>query len=201
MDARPLKDVFSDLVGDPSAGADALAAAGHDLPADLVAEAVVSFAGTAPAEVAEHLAPFVTANSGVPAETDGTGTEWFDLLATAPDPDAAEDLDAVFDAAPDAHAGIGEFEFGAGADADADLGTDAAGDDLDDAADDGADDADGDDFDDATDGFQVDDPALDLVDSTLDLDDGDDGLDGDDPGDPDDPDDPDDDLDDGDLDG
>ncbi len=36
-------------------------------PPDLVAEAVVNYADTAPVEVAEHLAPFVTANSGVPA--------------------------------------------------------------------------------------------------------------------------------------
>jgi hypothetical protein len=139
MNARPLKDVFADLVGDPSAGAEALAAAGHDLPADLVAEAVVSFAGTAPAEVAEHLAPFVTANSGVPTDDAGTDS-WFDLLATVPDPDAGEDFDdgGVFDAAPADHAGIGELEFGTGADGDSDL--DASADD----------DFDADDFDEGT---------------------------------------------------
>jgi hypothetical protein len=156
MDARPLKDVFAGLVGDPSAGVDALAAAGHDLPADLIAEAVVSFAGTAPAEVAEHLAPFVTANSGVPTEDAGSD-DWFDLLATAPDPDADEDLDdgtVIDDAAPEAQAAIGELEFGAGADADdPDAVTD---DDLD---------GDADDFDDGTVGATdepADDPARDL---------------------------------------
>jgi hypothetical protein len=176
MDARPLKDVFTDLVGDPSAGADALAAAGYDLPADLVAEAVVSFAGTAPAEVAEHLAPFVTANSGVPTDDAGTD-DWFDLLATAPestapDLDMDEELDdgAVLDAAPAAHAGIGELEFGAGADADGDTGTD-----LDAVTDDDLD-ADPDDFDDSTVGTTdepADEPALDL-DLSGDLDDADD---------------------------
>ncbi|HTF10167.1 MAG TPA: hypothetical protein VK659_18540 [Asanoa sp.] len=181
MDARPLKDVFTDLVGDPSAGADALAAAGHDLPADLVAEAVVSFAGTAPAEVAEHLAPFVTANSGVPTQDAGTD-DWFALLATAPDPDAGEDLDdgTVIDAAPAAHAGIGELEFGAGADA-------GSGTDLDAVTDDDLD-ADPDDFDDstvdATADLPADEPALDLdadLDDAADDDDDsddDDGADG-----------------------
>jgi hypothetical protein len=178
MDARPLKDVFADLVGDPSAGADALAAAGYDLPADLVAEAVVSFAGTAPAEVAEHLAPFVTANSGVPTDDAGTD-DWFELLATAPDPtapdlDMGEDLDdgAVLDAVPAAHAGIGEFEFGAGADADGDAGTD-----LDAVTDDDLD-TDPDDFDDSAVGATddpADEPALEIVgDLSGDLDDADD---------------------------
>jgi len=90
MDARPLKDIFADLVGDASARPDAFSGAGHDLPPDLVAEAVVSFAGTAPAEVAEHLAPFVTANSGVPVEADeglGEAPDWAELFATAPETD------------------------------------------------------------------------------------------------------------------
>ena len=44
-----------------------LRASGHaDLPDGLVAEAVVSYADTAPIEVAEHLSPFVMANSPVP---------------------------------------------------------------------------------------------------------------------------------------
>ncbi|GIF49730.1 hypothetical protein DFJ67_2912 [Asanoa ferruginea] len=169
MDARPLKDVFAGLVGDPSAGADALAAAGHDLPADLVAEAVVSFAGTAPAEVAEHLAPFVTANSGVPTDDAGTD-DWFDLLVTAPDPNEGEELDdgTAFDAPPADHAGFGELDFGTGADADGDVDA-VTDDDLD---------ADLDDFDDspagATDG-QADEPVLDLDgDLSGDLDDADD---------------------------
>jgi hypothetical protein len=53
----------------------ALDAAGHGgLPAELVAEALVNYAATAPAEVAESLAPFVIAHSGVPAE-DGDPTD------------------------------------------------------------------------------------------------------------------------------
>ena len=174
MDARPLKDVFSDLVGDPSAGADALAAAGHDLPADLVAEAVVSFAGTAPAEVAEHLAPFVTANSGVPGEGGAETGEWFELLATAPDPDEVEELDdgTVLGAAPTAHGATDELEFGAGADADDDADDaelDATADDLDEFDGTGT----------AVDHEPlVDDPALDLDEMADDVDeDGDDGDD------------------------
>ena len=94
--AKPLRDVFNELVGDESARG-ALAAdrdavlrdSGHgDLPGGLVAEAVVSYADTAPVEVAEHLAPFVTAHSAVPA----------DGLAAAdpdPDPDPATGLDLL----------------------------------------------------------------------------------------------------------
>ncbi|MDG4822727.1 hypothetical protein O7635_12790 [Asanoa sp. WMMD1127] len=135
MDARPLKDVLTDLVGDPSAAADALAGAGHDLPPELVAEAVVSFAGTAPAEVAEHLAPFVTAHSGVPVESElDAPADWFELLATAPETGA--ELDEGLAAAPDSAdgPGLGELDFGAGADAaDADLDLDPnPGGDLDD---------------------------------------------------------------------
>ena len=96
--ARPLKDVFAELTGDDAARADeALAASGHgDLPPDLVAEAVVNYADTAPVEVAEHLAPFVTAHSAVPTldEVDGDA-DWSALLATAPPVEA--DLDADLD--------------------------------------------------------------------------------------------------------
>jgi hypothetical protein len=101
--ARPLKDVFAELTGDDAARADeVLAASGHgDLPPGLVAEAVVNYADTAPVEVAEHLAPFVTANSAVPTldEVDGDA-DWSVLLATAPAVEA--DLDA--DLAPDVDA-------------------------------------------------------------------------------------------------
>ena len=137
MDARPLKDVLTDLVGDPSAAAGALADSGHDLPPELVAEAVVSFAGTAPAEVAEHLAPFVTAHSGVPVEPGADEpADWVELLATAPaEPDAELD-DALPPEAPDAaDPGLGELDFGAGDDGttagpgpDLDLATDPGGD-------------------------------------------------------------------------
>jgi hypothetical protein len=102
--ARPLKDVFADLLGGGGVRPDAdavLADAGHgDLPADLVAEAVVSYADTVPVEVAEHLAPYVTAHSGVPLEavpdegaSDAEPAGWADLLATAPAVDA--DLDGL----------------------------------------------------------------------------------------------------------
>lgn len=136
MDARPLKDVLTDLVGDPSAAADALAGAGHELPPDLVAEAVVSFAGTAPSDVAEHLAPFVTAHSGVPVETElDEPAGWAELLATAPEPGTGFDDVAPPDDAPAAdHPGLGELAFGAGAGAtsgpgpDDDLDTDPGGD-------------------------------------------------------------------------
>jgi hypothetical protein len=97
--ARPLRDVFADLAGDPDAHgvdpAELLREHGHpDLPDALVAEAVTSFADTAPLEVAEHLAPYVMANSAVP----GVAGEvepgaWLTALADAPpvgaDPSAA----------------------------------------------------------------------------------------------------------------
>jgi hypothetical protein len=89
--SRPLHAVFSELLHDEATrqafGADPaslLDAAGYpDLPADLVNEAVASYADTAPPALAEHLAPFVMAHSPVsdakdPAELDGLA-----LLATA----------------------------------------------------------------------------------------------------------------------
>lgn len=94
---RSLRDVFAGLAGDESARpegeaggdlGDVLSAEGYsDLPETLVAEAIVSYADTAPAEVAEHLAPFVMANSPVPLddlppETDSA--QALELLATAP---------------------------------------------------------------------------------------------------------------------
>lgn len=138
--ARPLRDVFTDLTGDEEArrahAADPegyLSAQGHpDLPADLVAEAVVSFADAAPPPVAEHLAPYVMEHSSVPyGEEVGPPAEgWLDLLATAPPVDAYEeprpddpgawfgDADGLDDGAP----GGGDLDFGLG-----DLGAGAAG--------------------------------------------------------------------------
>lgn len=91
---RPLREVFAALAGDQAtqgvAASDRrglLEAAGHaELPADLVAEAVVAYADTAPLEVAEHLAPFVTAHSAVPVDggDDVERADWFELLAAAP---------------------------------------------------------------------------------------------------------------------
>jgi hypothetical protein len=89
--ARPLRDVFADATGDEAARAsdpaELLRANGHeDLPDTLVAEAVTSYADTAPVEVAEHLSQYVMANSAVP----GVGTEidpsgWLEAVSTAPE--------------------------------------------------------------------------------------------------------------------
>jgi hypothetical protein len=94
--ARPLRDVFAGLSGTgDGSGADArspdalLAEAGHpQLPAGLVAEAVVSYADTAPIEVAEHLAPYVMAHSAVPTDLveDVDQPSWHEMLSGAPDP-------------------------------------------------------------------------------------------------------------------
>jgi hypothetical protein len=89
-EARPLRDVFAELAGDGAAdSAGILEAAGHpDLPGSLVNEAIVNFADTAPAEVAEHLAPFVMAHGPVPVEDLPAGemdaAHGLELLSTAP---------------------------------------------------------------------------------------------------------------------
>lgn len=102
---RPLRDVFDGLanrpagtpggpgdLGDPGDPAAVLDGAGHsDLPDDLVAEALVSYAATAPPQVAEQLGPFVTAHSGVPGP---------DVDPPAELPDPAEGL-ALLDGAGD----------------------------------------------------------------------------------------------------
>jgi hypothetical protein len=93
--ARPLRDVFADLVTDEDArrahAADPdgfLQAHGHTgLSGQLVNEAIVNYADTAPTEVAEHLAPFVMAHSPVPVDDPAAGADGADglhLLATAP---------------------------------------------------------------------------------------------------------------------
>lgn len=110
---RPLRDVLAGLAepGPDGAPLDAraeLAAGGHgDLPDDLLVTAIAGYAGTAPAEVAEHLAPFLDAPDAA------TG---LDLLTTAPagpfegevplddadtlgDPEAADGVDDL-DGAP-----------------------------------------------------------------------------------------------------
>jgi len=107
--ARPLRDVFAGLVSDESArqahAADPegfLEAAGHaELPGHLVAEAIINYADTAPAEVAEHLAPFVMANGPVPVDEGALPgeTDWMqglDLLAGAPG-ELALDADVAVD--------------------------------------------------------------------------------------------------------
>jgi hypothetical protein len=135
---RPLREVLGGqadrLAEDRHA---ALAEAGHpDLPDALVAEAVVSFADTAPHQVAEHLAPFVTAHSAVrlgePAGADADLSHGLHLLATAPTaPSDADDADAAdadpddLDAAGSTGAGptrdpLDDLDFGGGAAADED---------------------------------------------------------------------------------
>jgi hypothetical protein len=121
---RPLREVLADLVGDGAARAGGpeayLAEQGHaDLPTDLVAEAVVSFADTAPPEVAEQLAPFVTAHTAGQEDAGG----WFDLLTTASTEvtDDLDDLDGAVsepwaaDFGPDPDASL---DFGSGAEVD-----------------------------------------------------------------------------------
>jgi hypothetical protein len=96
---RPLRDVFADLASDDAArqahAADPsgfLESYGHpELPNDLVSEAIVNYADTAPAEVAEHLAPFVIANGPVPGEGGPVHGDGLGLLASAPVPDLPED--------------------------------------------------------------------------------------------------------------
>jgi hypothetical protein len=143
--ARPLHEVLGDLVGDGSAAhahgdpEAYLAANGHpDLPPDLVAEAVVSYADTAPVDVAEHLAPYVTTHSAVPADEPPTD-DWFGLITTAPtdDLDTDPDIDDFSDdgSAPDHDAGPA-LDFGTGSVDDLDASADDEADDSDDDSED-----------------------------------------------------------------
>ena len=91
--ARSLREIFASMSHGSADPATALAQAGHgDLPAHLVTEAVISYADSAPVEVAEHLQPYVVANSAVPAPEgydDHPGGELpdaFALLTSAPAP-------------------------------------------------------------------------------------------------------------------
>ena len=85
---RPLRDVFADLAGHDEAGqgpADAQSfLADHGLPNDLLVTAIGSYAGTAPAEVAEHLAPFVAAGGVGTAATGLDAAQGLHLLASVP---------------------------------------------------------------------------------------------------------------------
>jgi hypothetical protein len=145
--ARPLREVFADLTGAGNAGdaRELLGGQGHaGLPDELVAEAVVNFADTAPVEVAEHLAPFVTAHSAVGADEmagadETVGDEgWLDLLVTAPtetETDELDDLppgDELGELDEDTGTGLDadpafdvDVDFGAGADGGAGADTDA----------------------------------------------------------------------------
>lgn len=129
---RPLHELLADLVGDADAARahgdpeTYLAAGGHpDLPPDLVAEAVVSYADTAPVDVAEHLAPYVTTHSAVPT-AEPAAEDWFGLITTAPaedlsdddlsdDPGFADDLSGEQPWSPDEdHDHASALDFGAG---------------------------------------------------------------------------------------
>lgn len=138
---RPLHTVFTELLRDDVAreayAADPgglLGPAGHgELPDDLLAEAIVSFADTAPPEIAEHLAPFVMAHSAVPLDDSEppAATTGLELLADAPanapadaaDRIGADDLDSVLDGtdaepAPvfvDTGSPLDDLDFGGGA--------------------------------------------------------------------------------------
>jgi hypothetical protein len=88
--SRPLREVLGEQAEQLSQDRQAtLDEAGHpDLPEALVAEAVVSYADTAPHPVAEHLAPFVTAHHaarhGEPAGPEAELSHGLHLLASAP---------------------------------------------------------------------------------------------------------------------
>jgi hypothetical protein len=105
---RPLRDVLADLASDDAArqahAADPtgfLESYGHpELPNDLVSEAIVNYADTAPAEVAEHLAPFVMANGPVPGEGVPDHGDGLGLLASAPVPDGLDLPEDGFDDLP-----------------------------------------------------------------------------------------------------
>src|SRR5215469_14962088 len=138
--ARPLRDVFADLSGTAAgSGVDArspealLADAGHpQLPAGLVAEAVVSYADTAPIEVAEHLAPYVMAHSAVPtgAVDDVDQPRWLELLSAAPDPTGIETSPVTEHPGTEAVDATAHVWFGTGAThtaVDLDFGQGAAG--------------------------------------------------------------------------
>lgn len=92
---RPLREVFAELLNDESARSayatdpdGFLGAYGHgDLPGSLVAEAIVNFADSASPAVAEHLAPYVMAQSGAAEPGDDAPADpgfGLDLLATTP---------------------------------------------------------------------------------------------------------------------
>jgi hypothetical protein len=118
--ARPLRDVFADLTGEGVASVGAatpdelLRAQGHeDLGDDLIGEAVVNFADSAPVELAEHLARFVMAHSPIPLIDPESGTDdlpdWVDLLTSAPPVDGIAEIGDDGSAGLDGLDGIAEI--------------------------------------------------------------------------------------------
>jgi hypothetical protein len=111
-----LRDVFDALIGQPRHDpAEVLREQGFDLPATATADALVSYAHSAPVEVASHLQQFVMAHGPVPpaagGDTEATAEtgDGLGLLATAPvvmvpDVDAPSELDATA-----AHSGDAAF--------------------------------------------------------------------------------------------
>lgn len=129
--ARSLHDIFAGLTGTAGAHdpAEALRHGGHDdLPPQLLGEALVNYADTAAIEVAEQLAPFVTAHTGFAAGPDAAAdpTAALDLLAAAVPPPVDPDggWEEPLDPLPTAEVGDGtdpsgslDTAFGSGSDA------------------------------------------------------------------------------------
>lgn len=92
-----IREVFDELAGGGDADpADALADRGYgELPEPLLSEAIVSYADTAPVEVAEHLSPFVMVHSAVPVDlaAEAAASDGLALLASAPEPIVLDDPD------------------------------------------------------------------------------------------------------------
>jgi hypothetical protein len=99
-----LRELFASMShGGGADPATVLAQAGHgDLPGHLVTEAIINYADSAPVEVAEHLTPYVVANSAVPAP-DGHSypvtelDDGFSLLGSAPTTVETDAVDDPFD--------------------------------------------------------------------------------------------------------
>ncbi|WP_088313589.1 hypothetical protein [Kineosporia sp. R_H_3] len=99
---RPLRDVFADLAGtDAGEARAALAAAGHDLSDDLLRTAIDGYAGTAPAEVAEHLAAADGADDGLALLASAPAGPWDGEVVLDPADDLAADDLAADDLAAD----------------------------------------------------------------------------------------------------
>ena len=111
----PLLTLLRDLLSDPAAReaydadpAGWLASHGHDLPDELVGEAITQVAAGLPAAAAESIAPFVMADSPIP--TDGVDGSGLDVLRSvdpvslheAPDgSEVSDDLGAAFGSGAD----------------------------------------------------------------------------------------------------